>query len=200
MMSTQLITTQLMSVTRIQLQPFTFTVFILTVFLFALCMFLGAPFAYAAEPVTVATEVSQQPTTAKITQIRGRVVVNTGNNYQIAKPNSVLPTGAKVLAVGESSATLVYQEGCSHEVKGNSQITIGGREICQGMAQNQRIYEPLPNMQLAANQVADASQAAMLEVVKPTNYLPATAALFASVVVLVDHHRSDRRLPDISPD
>jgi hypothetical protein len=151
---------------------------------FMLCMCTGVPLAFGAESTTVAVEVSQQPTTAKITQIRGRVVVNNGNNYQIAKPNSVLPTGAKVLTMGDSSAIIVYQEGCSHEIKSNSQITIGGREICQGVAQNQRVYQPIPEMQ----------------VVKPINYLPSIAALMTSLVVLVDHHRSDRRLPDISPD
>jgi hypothetical protein len=77
---------------------------------------------------------------AKLVQIEGKVMVNTGTNYAMASPGTVVQPGAKVLTNKGSSVALVYKDGCIKRVKENSILTVGPATECAANKTNERIY------------------------------------------------------------
>ncbi len=156
-------------------------------------LIMMSPVAMAQPPVEAApTAVIGQATTAKLTQIRGRVIINLGNTYQTAKPNAVVPTGAKIITVGQSSAVLIYEAGCSKEIKANSQLTVGNTEVCVGMPSNERVY--------VAEVTPPPLQSATIEAPAASFFVPVGVAITSAIIVLSNTSSSGSSNPDISPD
>jgi hypothetical protein len=98
------------------------------------------PASAKAVPVKVAA-AEDTSTVVKLTQIRGRVVVNLGNSYQAAKPNALVPSGAKIITGGDGYVSLVYKDGCVKELKSNSMVTVGAATECVAATGKERIYQ-----------------------------------------------------------
>ena len=54
--------------------------------------------------------------TAKLTEVNGKVMINTGTTYEAAKVGQVLLPGHKIVSAGQSSAKVTYNDGCVVDV------------------------------------------------------------------------------------
>lgn len=115
------------------------------------------------QPVQVA-DAGNASTVVKLTQIRGRVVVNLGSSYQMAKPNALVPSGAKIITGGDGYVSLVYKDGCVKELRSNSMITVGAAAECVAATTKERVYQAEALGGPASPQVAASATAAIPEV------------------------------------
>ena len=83
-------------------------------------------------PVIAATLAMSESgsTVAKLTQIRGRVMVNFGSTYSPASPGMVVQTGTKIITANGGAVTLVFKDGCSKQLTENTMLTIGKVSDC----------------------------------------------------------------------
>ncbi len=136
---------------------------VLSAMLGASVMAAEAPASAKAVPVKVAA-VENTSTVVKLTQIRGRVVVNLGNSYQVAKPNALVPSGAKIITGGDGYVSLVYKDGCVKELKSNSMVTVGAATECVAATTRERVYQAEAMGGTANPQVAATSATVIPEV------------------------------------
>jgi len=73
--------------------------------------------AVAADRVVVAT----------LGEVNGKVLVNTGNGYAVAKPGMSIAQGDRLIALDSSSAKIVYADGCITDLKENNLIGVEGK-------------------------------------------------------------------------
>lgn len=73
--------------------------------------------AVAADRIVVAT----------LGEVNGKVLVNTGNGYAVAKPGMSIAQGDRLIALDSSSAKIVYADGCITDLKENNLIGVEGK-------------------------------------------------------------------------
>lgn len=93
-----------------------------------------------AKPVQMAA-AENTSSVVKLTQIKGRVIVNTGNSIQAAKSNALVPAGTKIITGNDGFVTLIYKDGCVKELKANSMLTVGDATDCIAGAPKERVYQ-----------------------------------------------------------
>lgn len=81
-----------------------------------------------------------QAPVAKLAQVEGRVMVNTGTNYVMAASGTLLQPGTKVATTKGASVAIVYNDGCVKQVKENSILTVGQATECAAKRINERVY------------------------------------------------------------
>ena len=68
---------------------------------------------------------------AKLSQFKGKVWVNTGKTSVPAQAGMPLIKGYQVLVLADSSARLVYNNGCVLNLEANSSLTLENQEQCK---------------------------------------------------------------------
>ena len=71
---------------------------------------------------------------AKLSQFKGKVWVNTGKTSVPAQAGMPLIKGYQVLVLADSSARLVYNNGCVLNLEANSSLTLENQEQCKTAA------------------------------------------------------------------
>lgn len=79
---------------------------------------------------------------AKLTDINGGVLVNTGIGYKRVLTASTLKIGDRVMVNPGSKATLTFADGCSVPVSAGAIVTIGKTSPCAFKAQNNNGENP----------------------------------------------------------
>jgi hypothetical protein len=85
----------------------------------------------------ISLEVQAAPV-ARLMQIEGSVLVNTGKDYLKAQTGMELSTGDRVLTLKDSSASMVYADHCTVQVSANSLFTLGKQDQCNQAAFERR--------------------------------------------------------------
>ena len=87
----------------------------------------------------------------RLSSVSGRVLVHHGQEFAIAQSDMALQTDDRVIAMGNSSATLVYigtgnKTLCELTLPSNSQLTVTGPEDCSGRSimANDQATTPVP--------------------------------------------------------
>lgn len=70
------------------------------------------------------------PSSVKLATVTGNVLVNNGKSFVKAGQNSELKPGTKIITNNNSSANLVYKNGCVKQVKPNTILTVGTEKEC----------------------------------------------------------------------
>jgi len=94
----------------------------MTRFLAAATTLLLSASAYAQAPEPVAT----------LTEMRGRVMVNQGDEFVPATKNMALRPGDRIMVPEKGEATLSFKDECSSEVGENKIYTVPDRSTCAG--------------------------------------------------------------------
>ena len=79
---------------------------------------------------------------AKIAQIEGKVLVNTGKDYLQAQPGMELNPGDRILTLANSSARVVYPDNCAVQMSANSLVTMGEPDLCSKAGKRIRPRKP----------------------------------------------------------
>ena len=155
--------------------------------LYALIVSLGI-----ASPLTIATAADSSSTEAKntanvkLTQVKGRVMVNTGTIYTQVNSGATLTTGTKLVTSHGASAMLVYKDGCVKKVEENKILTIGNATECIAKTFNEKSYQ--------AAAVGDSGTDAVVPVVSaaasngPATSIMAWSAGMIGMTFLDDHN------------
>ncbi len=109
----------------------------------------------AAEPVnnrppssattpTAGSAGTGKPASVRITQMRGRVMINQDGSYQVARNNQTIPPGAKIITGEDGMITMIYADGCVRDLRANSMFTVPTISECAGAAPVERIYVAAP--------------------------------------------------------
>ena len=85
---------------------------------------------------------AQAAPVAKLTQIKGKVLVNMGKEYLNAQPGMELSTGDRVLALQGASVRVVYPDNCTVQVNSNSLFTLGEQDQCYQASRRRRARYP----------------------------------------------------------
>ncbi len=90
----------------------------------AMALFVAAPVLAQDPPAPV----------AKLTEIEGRVLVNTGDEFRPAVSGQSLKPGDRIMAQNNGEATIDFDDGCEEEteVKENTIVTVPDRSTCAG--------------------------------------------------------------------
>lgn len=90
--------------------------------------------ALCATSIGFAALVSAQEGTgvAILDEVKGSVLVNQGEKFVPSTEGQSLNAGDRLMVTKTGSATLVFGNGCSTEVKGGTMVTIPERSICDG--------------------------------------------------------------------
>lgn len=117
-------------------------------------LLLAIPVAGAAEPAKgsvpatanapAANPAAGKPASVRLTQIRGRVMINVDGSYQAARPNQTIPAGAKIITGEDAVITMIFSDGCTRELKANSMFTVPSMSECAGAAPVERVYVAAP--------------------------------------------------------
>lgn len=92
---------------------------------------LATSFAHAVTPA------------AQLKQIRGSVLINTGETYKTANEGTHLFAGDRLMVMEGGSTVLVYRDGCVAEFKENQVITVKAASTCAGGAADVNPRRPL---------------------------------------------------------
>ena len=68
---------------------------------------------------------------AKLSPFKGKVWVNTGKTSVPAQAGMPLSKGYRILVLSDSSARLVYNNGCMLNLEANSSLTVENQEQCK---------------------------------------------------------------------
>jgi len=85
---------------------------------------------------------AQAESLINLTQVSGKIFLNTGTNYIIAQPGVKLNPGDRILALQNSSARLNYPGNCAIQVNSNSLFTVGKEDQCLQTADRLRRRRP----------------------------------------------------------
>lgn len=81
---------------------------------------------------------------ASLDQISGKVLVNKGKGFVTAKSGMPLSDNDRVITLNDSSATVVYSDGCVASLKSNNLLTLDKGLTCSKAAvTTQRVEQPL---------------------------------------------------------
>ncbi|MEK9825854.1 MAG: hypothetical protein VW395_06180 [Methylotenera sp.] len=80
--------------------------------------------------VSVSALAETAPAPIKLAMVTGNVMVNNGKSFVKAGPNAQLKPGTKIITNNNSSANLVYKNGCVKQVKPNTILTVGTQNEC----------------------------------------------------------------------
>jgi len=89
---------------------------------------LGALSVLGLVSVSVLAETA--PASIKLAMVTGNVMVNNGKSFVKAAPNAQLKPGTKIITNNNSSANLVYKNGCVKQIKPNTILTVGTQNEC----------------------------------------------------------------------
>ncbi len=82
-----------------------------------------------------------KPAMIKLSAVSGDVLVNNGARYVKVSANTTVKPGTKIVTNKNSSANLVYANGCVKSVKANSILTVGNVQECvAGKFTNEKIH------------------------------------------------------------
>jgi hypothetical protein len=77
---------------------------------------------------------------AKLYQIEGQVLVNTGTAYVAAQPGMEIKPGTKILTRKDSSVNVSYNDGCIKRLNENSMLTVNSATECTAGLAFERVY------------------------------------------------------------
>ncbi len=79
---------------------------------------------------------------ATLGQVAGKVMVNKGKGFTAAKAGMGLANNDRLITLDGGSASVVYMDGCTTNVKPNSVLAISGAAGCKAQALS--VYAPAP--------------------------------------------------------
>lgn len=80
--------------------------------------------------LSVSAVAETAPASIKLAMVTGNVMVNNGKSFVKAAPNAQLKPGTKIITNNNSSANLVYKNGCVKQIKPNTILTVGTQNEC----------------------------------------------------------------------
>ncbi len=78
--------------------------------------------------------VADSASVATLTQVTGKVMVNKGKGFTMAKAGLGLADSDRLITLDDSSASVVFADGCVNSVKANSVLAISKSAGCQAQA------------------------------------------------------------------
>lgn len=91
--------------------------------------------------VSVSALAETPITSIKLAAVSGNVMVNNGKSFVKANPNAQIKPGTKIITNNNSTANLVYKNGCIKQVKPNTILTVGTQNECvAGMFKDEKIH------------------------------------------------------------
>lgn len=89
----------------------------------------------SAVAVVIATGSALAGPVAKLSDVSGSVLVDSGKGFQKVSSATEVSTGSRVLVSKGGTATLAYAAGCSKPLSANSITTVAGADACTGASQ-----------------------------------------------------------------
>lgn len=117
--------------------------------------------------ISVSALAGTTPASIKLAMVSGNVMVNNGKSFVKANPNAQIKPGTKIITNKNSSANLVYSNGCVKQVKPNSILTVGTQNECvAGMFKDEKIHVAA----ITEENINDATIASEVEKVGESRY------------------------------
>ena len=90
-------------------------------------------YAFAAAALLfVAPAFAQPAAVATLSEIKGRVLVNQGDEFKPATKGMQLRPGDRIMVQDDSSASLTYNDECRSQIEENKIYTVPDRSSCAG--------------------------------------------------------------------
>src|SRR5690242_10563991 len=67
---------------------------------------------------------------ATVDSIKGRVLLDRGDGFQVLTASTTADAGAKIMAGPGGSAKVLYADGCAIEVRPGAVVTVGAKSPC----------------------------------------------------------------------
>jgi hypothetical protein len=84
---------------------------------------------------------AEAPSTVRLVQVQGDVMVNDGVKYQKASSGNQVKMGSKLVTAKNATVNMVYENGCVKTVKANTIITVGSQNECTtAIFKNEKTY------------------------------------------------------------